>query len=132
MRIHPLPAVRRDELLAGVRAGYRWGEPGQTPIIAALDSEHGYLRFHGSPTEEGRAIQPLGLLLGMHLAAQGWSWGEAEDGAIAVLAPDGHRACRLADAVSGLLLRDETTFSWWLQRLQAGGSDLPGVVAVAP
>lgn len=128
MRMRPLPASRRDELLAAVHASYHWGAPGQPTVLAGLDGEHGYLRFHGSPSEEGRAIQPLSLLLGEQLADLGWSWAEAEDGAVAMLAPDGRRACRLADAVCRLLDRDDTTFSWWLQRLQTGACDLPGVV----
>lgn len=128
----PLSASRRDDVTAPVRAGHRWGEPGYPSIVEGLDSEHGYQRYFGSPTELGLAIPSMSVLLGMQLESLGWRWAEGEDGAIAMLSPDGDVACRLLDTVSALLDRDDTNFSWLLEQLrqqpQAMTSRIAGIV----
>jgi len=124
-----MPAARRNELIRQTRVEYRWGEPGQDPVLVGLDSKHGYLRFHGSPSEESRAIAPLSVLFAMHLEDHGWTWAVASDNAVTMLSPDGRRALRLGEAVGALLDRDDTDFSWLSRQLLAGGAvELRGVV----
>jgi hypothetical protein len=118
----PLPAAERDALLRAARRFLGLDADSEAPadLLRSLDATHGYLRYHGSPSEEGRAIPSLAALLGLHLVRSGWQWARSPRGELAVIAPDGRCACVLAAVVMALLQRDDTGFGWLVRSLQQG------------
>jgi hypothetical protein len=126
----PLPDAERVARVGAAHAHHGLQVGDLARVRAVLAAEHGYLRYFGSPTELGRALPSLAILLGEWLAATGWNWARAEDG-LAMIAADGTAACLLHAAASALLDGDDTTFEWFVEQTRGPERDrLPGIVAI--